>query len=110
MRYEKTITINKNIANVINHYLNDEPKCASDCLSEDETIVFTAEFDNHIEVDIKCCGVQYHEDEATNTAWCEGVLFDNGCERCCEYGEDIFFGEWQFEYNDNEYIVNVTTN
>lgn len=107
MRYEKTITISKAAADMITRYLTVEPTCAKDCLGEDETIIYTAVFDNGIEVDIKCCGVQYHEDEETNTAWCEAVMFDGHSEICCEYGEDDFFGEWELEYNDDEYIVTV---
>ena len=107
MFYENTIVINKAEADMINRYLTVEPKCAADCLGEDETIIHTAVFDNGIEVDIKCCGVQYCEDEDTNTAWCEGVLFNNGCERCCMDGEDDFFGDWQFEYEGDEYTVFV---
>ena len=107
MRYEKEIIISNNVAGLINHYLHDEPKCAADCLGEDETIVYTAVFDDGIEIDVKCCGVQYHEDEETNTAWCEAVMFKNGCEVCCEYGEDDFFGEWEMEHNGNKYVVFV---
>lgn len=108
MRYEKTIAISKAAADMIISYLTVEPKCADECLSENETIVYTAVFDNGIEVDIKCCGVQYHEED-TNTAWCEAVMFENGHEVYCEYGEDDFFGEWEFEYNNDEYVVIVKT-
>ena len=107
MRYEKTITISKASADIINRYLTVEPKCEADCLGEDETIINTAVFDNGIEVDVKCCGVQYHEDEETNTAWCEAVMFKNGCEVCCECGDDDYFGSWSLEYDNDEYIVNV---
>ena len=107
MRYEKTITINKAAADMINRYLTIEPTCADECLGEDETIIYTAVFDNGFEVDIKCCGVQYREDEDCNTAWCEAVLFKNGNEICCVYGEDDFLGEWELEYGNDEYVVIV---
>ena len=107
MRYEKTITINKAAADMIIRYLTIEPTCAEDCLGEDETIVYTAVFDNGIEVDVKCCGVQYGEDEETNVAWCDAVMFKNGYEVGCSEVEDDFFGEWEFEYDGNEYVVMV---
>ena len=106
MRYKQNIYVKKAQAELIKRYLFEEPTCEKDCLSEDETIIYTAVFDNGIEVDIKCCGVQYHEGEC-NTAWCEAVMFYNGCEVCYTDVEDDFFDEWLFEYNDDEYIVNV---
>ena len=54
--------------------LTVEPGSESECFSEDETLIKTASFDNGMEMDIKLCGVQYHEGES-NTAWTEAVLF-----------------------------------
>ena len=67
----------------------------------DETITHTAKFPNGIEADIKLviCEEEY--------PYTEGVLFHNGCELNCTDGEDIYDGEWVFEYNGIEYIVNV---
>lgn len=107
MRYEKTITINKMTADMITRYLTVEPTCADECLGEDETIIYTAVFDNGIEVDVKCCGVQYREDEECNTAWCEAVMFYGHSEVCCSDPEDTFFGEWELEYDNDDYIVVV---
>lgn len=107
MRYEKTIVVGKGEADMITRYLTVEPSCAEECLGEDETITYTARFDNGVEVDVKCCGVRYREDEECNTAWCEAVLFDGRVEACCDYGEDDFFGEWQLEYGGDDYIVLV---
>lgn len=107
MRYAKEIVIGKGEADMINKYLHVEPACEGDCLGEDETITHTAVFDNGVEIDIKCCGVQYHEDDTANVAWTEGVLFHNGYE-CCSEPDDEYFGEWFFEHDGNEYIVVVT--
>ena len=72
-----------------------------------ETISYTAKFENGIEADIKCCGVDY-EVNNSNTAWTEAVLFNNGCQICCSEPSDHYFGTWILEDNDNNtYIVNV---
>ena len=89
MRYKKELFISKEDVNRINHYLHNEPTDETECLGEDVTIVYTAVFDNGIEMDIKCCGVQYQEGES-NTAWTEAVLFKDGNEVAhTEPDEDI---------------------
>ena len=37
----------------------------------------------------------------------EGVLFHNGFELTCTEPDDTYDGEWHFEHNGVEYIVNV---
>ena len=106
MTYEKTIKISKNAAEKIRKYLTEEPANESECLSEDEIISETANFGNGIEMDIKCCGVQFQEGE-NNTAWSEAVLFDNGSEVSCTEPCDEFIGDWELEYKDNKYIAHV---
>ena len=76
-------------------------------LGEDIAIVKTATFDNGVEMDIKCCGVQYNEDDESNTAWTEAVLFKNGSELCFTEPSDEYLGEWILEYNGDEYVVFV---
>ena len=110
MRYERIITISKKEAEQINKHLHVEPTCEDECLGENITIVHTATFDNGIEMDIKCCGVEYRADEESNTAWAEAVLFDNGNEICCTEPSDEYLGEWICEYNGDEYVVIVKTN
>lgn len=107
MRYERKIKISKREAEQINKHLHVEPTCADECLGEDITIVNTATFDNGIEMDIKCCGVQYNEDDESNTAWTEAVLFQNGNELCFTEPSDEYLGEWILEYNGDEYVVLV---
>ena len=107
MRYEKTIIIDDRIAGRIRTYTDVEPSNRDECLSEDATITYTARFDNGYQMDIKCCGVQYHEGE-TNTAWTEAVLFDaNGCEICFSEPSDEYFGMWELEADGDTYIVYV---
>lgn len=107
MRYERIVKIGKREADQINKHLHEEPTCADECLGEDIAIVNTATFDNGFEMDIKCCGVQYSEDNESNTAWTEAVLFQNGSERCYTEPSDEYLGEWILEYEDDEYVVLV---
>ena len=106
MRVEKKLILSHEEAEIINHYLHDEPKNQSECLGEDETIIHTVVFDNGIEMDIKCCGVQFEEGES-NLAWTEAVLFKGGSQVCCTEVSDEYFGEWMLEYNGDEYVVKV---
>ena len=83
------------------------PEDWQDCLGEDDTISYSVNFGNGMEMDIKCCGVQYEEGRS-NLAWTEAVLFKNGSEVCCTEPSDEYTGEWELEYKGNKYIVNVT--
>lgn len=109
MRFEKTLIISKLEAAIINRYLTEEPRSESECLGEDSTITKTVKFDNGIQMDIKCCGVQFIEGES-NLAWTEAVLFDkNGTQLCFTEPADEFLGEWICEDDGDEYVVNVVT-
>ena len=108
MIFEKTITVHAGIAERIDRYISVNPASEDECLPIDETIRYTADFGNGVEVDVKCCGVDYEDTpDAINTAWTEAVLFENGYERDNIFGEDEFFCDWEFEYDGNEYIVHV---
>ena len=67
----------------------------------DEAIIHTAKFPNGIEADIQLviCEEGY--------PYTEGVLFHNGFELTCTEPDDTYDGEWYFEHNGIEYIVNV---
>ena len=106
MRYEKTLLIAPSMADTITRYLREEPKDESKCFGEDSTITNTVAFGNGVEMDIKCCGVQFNEGES-NLAWTEAVLFKDGSQVCCTDPYDEYLGEWICEYNGDEYGVNV---
>lgn len=107
MEYIKIIKVNKDILKRIDYYLNNEPKDINDeYLHEDETISRTSIFDNDIEMDIKCCGVKFDEN-SSNKAWTEAVLFKNGSEVACSEIKDNFIGEWEFKYDGNKYITKI---
>ena len=108
MKYEQVIKISKEEAGQINKYLTEEPTCADECLGEDITITNTATFENGIEIDIKCCGVQYDEHNESNTAYTEAILFEEGYEVSYTEPSDEYLGEWILEDdNNNEYVVIV---
>lgn len=106
---EATIKIPEARLTEIDHYLNDEPTSSDDCLSEDETIIYTARFADGYEMDIKCCGVQFLDgSDETNTAWSEAVLFDpHGTEVANDTGDDTFLGDWTLEHNGTVYVAHV---
>jgi hypothetical protein len=105
-KYEKTIYVSQTLLNMVNKHLTVEPTCREECLGEDNTISVTADFGNGIEMDIKCCSVQYEEGES-NLAWTEAVLFRSGSEVCCSEPSDEFEGEWELEYKGDKYVVHV---
>lgn len=108
MIFEKTITVPASTAEEIDRYITVNPASEDECLPIDETIRYTADFGNGVEIDVKCCGVDYdYEPDAINTAWTEAVLFENGREQDNILGDDEFFCDWEFEHDGNEYIVHV---
>lgn len=106
MIYRKTVCVSPELAAKIQTCLTTEPASENDCLSEDEILCVTAKFPDGIEMDVKCCGVQYREGES-NTAWTEAVLFQYGCELCHTDVCDEFLGEWELSYGDDTYIATV---
>lgn len=111
MKYEATIVVPHDVALKIKRALawkeGDSPDYR---LGEDDTIYYTAEFENGLQADVKCCGCQYDErDPGNNCAWAEMVLFTpQGSEVACSEVSDEYFGEWSiYGGNDDEYIVNV---
>lgn len=103
---KKIIFINKRDLNRIKRYLKEEPANESDCLSEDDTIIYTAVFDGGYEMDIKCCGVQYREGES-NLAWTEAVLFKDGSEICYTEPGEEFDGDWILDDGNTTFVVTV---
>ena len=70
-------------------------------LTEDDTLIWTASFEDGFEMDIKLCGA----DE--EVAWTEAVLFKDGSELVCTDCADEILGEWELEYNNVTYIAYV---
>ena len=111
MIYECTLELDAEIIERLHYWLTDNSD-ASDRLNEDDTFIKTAKFKNGMEMDIKCCGVQFddvYDNPADNTAWTEAVLFDpKGYEICHTDVSDEFLGDWELsDDNDNVYIAHV---
>lgn len=101
MRYERTIFVKPDLLQTIDAYLEADNEEAYQ--GRNETISFTAVFDNGLQVDVKCCGCS---DQAS---WAEAVLFDeNGRELGCTEPEGSpFSGEYCFFLEGDEYVVSV---
>jgi len=96
--YEKTITLKATEYRLVNDALN-----LPDAMGEDDTITFTAKFDNGYEADIKCCGTQ------DDVAWTEAVLFDeNGVQVAYSEPDSSILGDWElYDWDGNTYRVKV---
>lgn len=107
-RIRKELIVSSQEKEWINRHLHREPTCEEESLGENETIAYTVEFGDGIEMDIKICGVRYQEGQP-NKAWTEAVLFENGCEVAHTDPDDAFFQEWICENEGVEYVVVVET-
>ena len=95
------ITIPEKDYKIIQKYL-----FGKELLPEDSTIYYTTVFDDGMEMDVKCCGVQ-HLDDDNNCAWTEAVLFKDGSEIARTEVSDDLLGEWICYYNDTQYVTDV---
>ena len=103
--FHAKVTVGAGHAAFIRRVLSTEPRNESECFGEDETISYTAEFEDGCQMDIKCCGVQY-EEGGCNTAWSEAVLFNKkGAEIACSDPDDQFFRVWKLAADGNTYSV-----
>ena len=106
--YNKTLYITRRESEIIHKYLTVEPTCEKECLGEDETISNEVVFPDGIRMAIDVCGVQYRENEPTNTAWTQAVLFSKeGSELTCTDVCEDYLGTWELEYEGRTYSVTV---
>ena len=89
-KIRKKITVPVSEAETIKKFLSMQPESEDQCLGENETMTYTAQFGHGMEMDIKVCGVQF-EEGGDNRPWTEAVLFKDGHELCCSEPDDIFF-------------------
>ena len=78
-----------------------EQALADILMGEDDTIVYSANFGNGMEMDFKVCGC------SEEPAYTEAVLFRNGYEVACSDCMDDILGVWELEHNGREYAVKV---
>lgn len=114
--FHATITVPQMIANRIQKAMcweEGDPEAYR--MGEEETISYTATFENGYQMDIKCCGVKYEppvpgDDNPffQNAAWTEAVLYNaSGEEITCSEASDHFFGTWTLLDERNEYTTEV---
>lgn len=89
--------------------LHKVPINISQCMGEEETIIYTADFPKDMSVDVKICGVRFKEGE-DNLPWTEAVLFKDGCEISHTDPAEEIEGEWLLYDEADEYVVNMKTN
>ena len=106
-RKERTLAVPFRKAEQIRHLLEHEPANMAECMSEDETVTWTADFGGGYEMDVMVCGVQYDEDESDSLPWTQAVLFRDGSEVVCSEPGDGFFGTWELEADGTVYAVDV---
>lgn len=113
MTYHSSIIIKPDVAECIRHYLDEEPKNESEALIDD-VITYSTAYPTGYEMDVYCCGVGYFDEEETNTAWAQAVLFDRyGDEVANEVAEwsSEFFDDWTLEGPDgNQYVAHILVN
>lgn len=103
----RPIVIPKNKAKEITRILNTKPVNEEGCFGEDETMAYTADFGNGIQMDVRICGVRYKEGEC-NRPYTEAVLFKNDYELCRTNPDSDFFGKWDLIYDNVRYIADIT--
>ena len=90
--FEQSATISMFDAAQINAYINGEISVQG----EDNTFSVSVEFDDGMQMDIKCCGSN------DGPSWTEAVLFApsymGGCEVAMTDVDDVFVKIWEIEY------------
>lgn len=98
--YSATLAIPKAVAEQINGYLN--ATCEDEYQDEDCPIIYTVQFLDGRQMDIKCCGCQ------NESSWTEAVLFDaNGNQLCYTEPDEEYVGIWTLEYDGIDYTALV---
>lgn len=100
MSYNQTLELPAAELDTIYGFLNASSE--EEYQREDQTIIYTIQFPDGKEMDIKCCGRQ------DNPSWTEAVLFDTHRNQlACSEGCEDFLGSWELEYGGVIYMVNV---
>lgn len=97
------IFISKTLADELQDYLNrDDIDFHNEKIARDSTIAtFTARFSNGFEADIKVCA-------GSSNCFIDPVLFnEQGCEVSVLDCEANLLGEYYFEFEGNDYVVEI---
>ena len=111
MRYQSSTVMDKETAGLITRRLDVEPSCEKEAWIDDYPIGVTVAFPNGFEMDIECCPCGTYEEDLTNTAWGQAVLFDSfGNEVKHEFIEtsgEFFEPQVLSDGNGNEYVAHI---
>lgn len=100
VQYHQKIEIDSHINHMIQSFLDADKE--SEYQGEDNTIIYTAQFPDDIEMDIKCCGCK------DGPSWTEAVLFEHGCQVACSEVCESYLGTWELEHNGIIYTTDVS--
>lgn len=96
------VVVPRNVMERIKGYLN--AASGHESQGEKYSIIYTVQFPDGIQMDIKCC---VRQDEPS---WTEAVLFDEyGNQLCCTEPDYSFDGPWELQYEGILYTVNIKT-
>ena len=104
MTYEKDLTLDPKIIEKFNRMLTwKHLNYEKHGIAKYSTVKsWTVDFENGFEIDLKVCSSNTDE-----PLWCEAVLFFNGSECCCSEVEGSLDGTWDFEYENEEFVLVV---
>lgn len=109
--YHSSIVLKPEQADLIMHYLNDEPTRKSEALFSDNSMCFTAHFPGNYVMEVWCSGIGDWADWCTNKAYGEAFLFDEFEDEVeVIYDNPDFLSDWVMTHDGNEYITHVIVN
>lgn len=107
MEYMKKIKISDEMKTGLKALLETEPETESDCFGEDESITYSATFQDGCRMCVDICGVQY-EEGSSNLPYTQAVLYDQtGNQLSYTEPSDGIDGPWELEANGNTYVAVV---
>lgn len=104
MLYNSTYSLNRNDYDYWNDLMDrgeidlyEEGLQSYDCVAK-----YMVKFGiNNYEMEVQVC-------TSEDDVWCQAVLFDeNGCELCCSDVDFSLKGDWELEYDGNNYVVKI---
>ncbi len=108
MKYSKVYNADRTLREEINHLLTHEPRSESEMFNENDHLSISVRYLDGKVVVIEVCGCVDYKENESNIPWTQGILYSKeGYELTVTEPRDEFFGEWNFVYDDNIYILNV---
>ena len=109
MKYSKIYNTDQVLKEEINHLLTHEPRDESEMFSDKDHLSISVRYSDGKVVVVEVCGCAGYRKNECNLPWTQGILYSKeGYELSVTEPCDEFFGEWQFYYLDNLYVLNVS--